>query len=165
MTGAIRSEQYNAMNKPTAKLKYLFEVKYADGEIYRQTPRDKSKIDPEKRSEFYDVLQEIEKGRTIQFFSLVGDGKTITVDLGTGLFYVNGVKLLLESEKLPVMPEKFDLIFYRQWTQQVNVEYKGKKIGPFEIVSEEPQQAFCEYFIGWKCEIKGKRYIQKMAVA
>lgn len=150
-------------------LKYLFEVKYADGEVYRQTPEDKSKIDPEKRSEFYDVLQEVEKGRTIRFFSLIeqgGNNNIVTVDLGTGIFYVNSLPVILESVKLPTMPDKFELIFYRQWTQSVNQDYKKNKEGILKFVGMTPQgEAFCEYFIGWKCKIANKEYIQKMGVA
>lgn len=144
--------------KPT--LKYLFEAEYEDKEVYKQTPDDKSLI-AEKKSQFYDVLN---SGKTIRRFSLVGEGNRITVDLRTGVFYINKLAVLLESEKLPGMPVKFELIFYRQWTQNVDIDYKVMKIGPIKITKESPREAYCEYFIGWKCEIAGKSYQQKIAV-
>lgn len=140
------------------KLKYLFLVEFTDGTIYEQTPDDKSKLDP-LRSEFYDVLQ---SGKVIRKFSLVGEGNKVTVDLQSGLFYINGLPVLLESEKLPARPEMFDLIFYRQWTKDQNVTY-AMKTG--EILNRQDAGSFCEYFIGWKCTLGKKEYIQKIAVA
>jgi hypothetical protein len=140
-------------------LKYLFFVEYTDGTIYQQTPEDKSKIDPEKRSEFYDVLH---SGKIIKRFSLIGDGNKVTVDLSTGLFYVNGLAVLLESDQLPTRPDLFDLIFYRQWTKDQNVTFSTKT---GQILNRKPAGSFCEYFIGWRCTIAGREYKQKLAVA
>src|SRR4051794_11407218 len=95
---------------------YLFFVEYADGTAFHQTPDDRSAIDPEKRSQFYDVLQ---SGQRIKRFSLVNKTNRITVDLTTGLFEINGLRVLLEGEKLPAIPERFDLIFYRQHTHDM----------------------------------------------
>src|SRR5258707_14004136 len=153
------------MNKP--KLKYLFVVEYTDGTTYHQTPEDKSKLDPDKRSEFYDVLQ---SGKTIKRFSLVEDtrlallgmGNKITVDLTTGLFEVNGLPILFESEQLPTKPKRFELVFYRQWTRDQNVTYDIKT---GNMVKREEAGVFCEYFIGWECVIKGKHYQQKLALS
>lgn len=169
MTGA-KTHRGIQSSSNMKNLKYLFEVRYADEEIYRQSPEDKSKIDPEKRSEFYDVLQEVEKGKTIRMFSLIEQDSDkpniLTVDLGTGLFYVNGVMVILESTKLPTIPDKFELVFYRQWTQSVNVDYKKSKEGVMKVIGNTPVgEAFCEYFIGWKCNIAGKEYVQKIGVA
>lgn len=140
------------------KLKYLFFAEFVDGTNFKQTPDDISSIDPEKRSQFYDLLQ---CGKTIRRFSLVGDGNTITVDLGNGIFYVNGLAVLLESEKLPCLPDKFTLIFYRQWTQNLNVTYDTTTK---EELKREPLTPLCEYYIGWQCLIKGKNFQQKMAI-
>jgi hypothetical protein len=139
-------------------LKYLFEAEFTDGTIYTQTADDVSNIDP-KRSQFYDVLH---TGKTIKRFSLVGEGNKLTVDLTTGFFEVNGLTVLLESTKLPGPPDKFDLVFYRQRTHDIDVTYE-KKTG--NVVETGGETEFCEYFIGWTCEIAGKHYIQKMAVA
>lgn len=146
------------MSEKSFILKYLFVAEFMDGSIKEQTPADVSKLDP-SRSEFYDVLH---AGKAIKRFSLVGEGNTITVDLVTGLFTINQLLVLLESEKLPLRPEKFDLIFYRQHTHSLNVEYELKTGIP---VSSEPAGHSCEYFIGWQCNINGKNYQQKIAVS
>lgn len=135
-------------------LKYLFHAKFVDGDEFIQSADDISNIDPEKRSQYYDLLQEVEKGRVIRLFSLVGEGHSFTVDLGTGLFYVDGIKILLESKKLPTLPDKFNLIFYRQRTQSVNVKHKADKAGKMKVISVKPTgDDFCEYFIGWHCRV------------
>lgn len=144
----ILNKKDNTMSEPV-QLKYLFVAQFDDGRVINQTPEDKSIIDPEKRSQFYDVLQHPAK---LEYFTLVGDGNVIKVDLRSGIFYVNGLAVLLESEKLPTIPDKFDLIFYRQHTHHFNLKHE-------EIDHN------IEYFIGWKCKIKGKTYQQKLAVA
>jgi len=150
----------------TENLKYLFEAQFTDNTIYKQTLDDKSNLDPKKRSAYYDVQEEVKKGKTIRMFSLKGDGNIISVDLGTGLFYINGLKVLLESEKLPQLPDKFTLIFYRQWTMSVNQDYRKTKEGLMKFVSQTPRgEKFCEYFIGWQCLVGKKNYQQKIAVS
>jgi len=140
-------------------LKYLFVAEFIDGSVIEQTPEDRSKLDPEKRSEFYDVLQ---SGKELRSFSLVGNGQKVTVDLITGLFEVNGLPILLESDKLPTLPEKFTLIFYRQHTHDYNATYDTKT---GEQIKREEAGHFIEYFIGWQCNIKGKNYQQKLAIS
>lgn len=147
-----------------SKLKYLFIAEFKDGSLLAQTPEDKSTLDPEKRSQFYDVL---ESGKELKRFTLVekkiiGKGNTITVDLENGIFYVNTLPVLLESEKLPGIPEKFELIFYRQHTHNMNVTFAENKK---DILDMESKEHYCEYFIGWKCNIKGKSYQQKIGVS
>lgn len=147
-------------------LKYLFKAKFGDDSEYYQTPDDKSELDP-KKSQFFDVL-EICKTKKLIEFSLMGWNiepyiPVISVNLQTGLFNISGVEVLLESQKLPTLPDKFELIFYRQWTQNLTVTYKVKTGEPQS--SEQNGEGFCEYFIGWKCEIAGKEYTQKLAVA
>jgi len=140
------------------KLKYLFTAEFTDGTSIRQSHSDISKIDPNK-SLFYDVLN---SGKTVRKFSLSYFFNKVTVDLLTGLFYVNGLPVLLEGDKLPGMPDKFELIYYRQWTRSMDVTYKLKT---GEIIDTKPTDSFCEYFIGWKCEIAGKSYQQKLGVS
>ena len=143
-------------------LKYLFIVHFADGTSYSQTPDDISKIDP-TRSEFYDVLQ---SGKAITRFSLVSTMDSpphvVSVDLITGLFEVNGFPILLEGDKLPTHPDKFELVYYRQHTHNINVTYKLKS---GEVTDNKEADHFCEYFIGWKCNISGRDYQQKLAVS
>ena len=149
-------------NKP--RLKYLFLAEFTDGTSIKQTSEDKSSLDPEKRSQYYDV---IESGKKIKTFSLIqknilGLGNVITVDLITGLFTINGLRVILEGDKLPTMPDEFKLIFYRQRTENIKVTYNLKDGG---VTDQEPIESFCEYFIGWQCTIAGKNYQQKIAVA
>lgn len=144
----------------TLQLKYLFVAVFEDGTIIRQTPDDRSSIDPEKRSQFYDVLQ---ANKRIVKFSLVGEGNKIGVDLITGIFNINGIDVLLESDKLPTIPEQFDLIFYRQRTEHFNITYDKPSQKVLSVAQNNDN--FCEYFIGWKCTINGKEYKQKLAVA
>lgn len=138
------------------KLKYLFIAEYEDGSTHEQTPEDKSKIEPDKRSEYFDVLQ---SGKKVIRFSLVGDGNRLTVDLLDGTFTLNGVRFLAESIKLPIKPE-FELLFYRQHTHDFNAQYQGEV-----QKSIKETDHFVEYFIGWKCNISGKEYAQKIALA
>jgi hypothetical protein len=143
-------------------MRYLFVAELTDGTFFKQTPEDKSLTDP-KRNCYYDLLQLLEKeNKTIRRFSLVGEGNIITVDLGNGLFYVNGLALLLESDKLPTLPARFDLIWYHQVTQSVNVTVNNKSKN---IVAMNNKSEFREYFIGWRCNINGRVYQQKIAVS
>jgi len=143
-------------------LKWLFRVQFADGSTYNQTPNDKSVIDP-KRSEYYDMMEAEKRGKKIRYFSLfeVGTTNIVSVDLGTGLFFVNKLPVLLESQKLPKLPEKFNLIFYHQVDQNQTMTIQ-KSTGK---VLKTEQSTHREYFIGWECEIAGKKYIQKLAVS
>ena len=142
---------------------YLFVAELTDGSFFEQTQDDVSKLDP-KRNCYYDLLQKLEKTPDLRIrrFSLVGQNNTITVDLGTGIFYVNGLAILAESEKLPTLPDKFDLIWYIQVTQNLNVTLNNKTQ---KIVSVHDQNEYREYFIGWQCNIAGKNYQQKIAVS
>lgn len=141
-------------------LKYLFVAEFTDGTKIEQNPDDKSKLGG--RNCYSDVLYWLREGKRLRRFSLVGDNNIIFVDLYTGIFNVNGLDLLLESEKLPALPDHFDLLWFHQVTRNQNVTYE-KKTG--EIVKKEDLPEFREYFIGWECEINGKSYKQKLAVA
>lgn len=140
-------------------LKYLFIAEFIDGSAIEQTLEDKSSIDPEKRSQFYDVLQ---SGKRIHRFSLVGEGNKLTVDLLTGFFEVNGLRVMLEGDKLPTLPDRFDLIFYRQHTHDTAATFSLKTKN---LISQEETDHYIEYFIGWQCNIAGKNYQQKLAVS
>lgn len=159
----------NHKNSPNAigrsntmpKLNYLFIAEYIDGTLFKQTPEDISTIDP-LRNCYYDVLQ---SGKKIRRFSVVGKGNQITVDLGNGVFYVNGLPVLLESEKLPCLPDKFELIWFHRVNQSINITGEVQEDLSIKETKREPQPEHREYFIGWKCNIKGKSYQQKIGVA
>ncbi len=128
---------------------YLFKADFTDGTTYEQTPDDTSQLDPEKRSQFYDVLQ---SNKTVKKFSLTGNNHTISVDLQDGHFEVDTFPIHLESDQLPTPPEKYELIFYRQHSHEFNTDSSrelGHKV---------------EYFLGWQCTINNKNYQQKMAI-
>lgn len=96
----------------TIPLKYLFTATFADGSMIVQTPEDKSLIDPEKRSQFYDVLQMAERQQLISFV-LKGEGREYGVDLRDGHFEIDGVAFRMhEDDTLG----GFKLIFFRQHT-------------------------------------------------
>lgn len=156
------------MPKPT--LTYLFEAEYKDGHIYSQHPDDFSlKFPPtideagemQGRSAGADIQEDLDND-LISRVSLVGRGNKITVDLTTGLFEINGLQVILESNKLPILPDRFVLVRYYQVTQVQHVTYKnsdGTK------VSESYEPEFREYFLGWKCTINGRVYEEKIAVS
>jgi hypothetical protein len=157
------------MQKPT--LTYFFEAEYYDGRIYKQNQEDASVKYPPVRDEnghlqgkscMSDIQEDVDNF-LIKRFTLVGKGNKITVNLDTGLFEVNGLQVLLESTKLPALPEHFRLRYYRQVTVDQNITY-DKGNGEIQKV-EQAGEAFLEYFIGWECEIAGKQYEQKIAVA
>lgn len=162
------------MGKPT--LKYLFKVQYTDGTEYEQNPEDHSVKFPPVQDEngnfqgkscMADVFSDIEEGKVIRLFSLVGEGNTVTVDLITGIFHVNGLPILVESDKLPTLPEAFNLVYYRQRTENVSLDFEANKKGKYRVVGATPllEESFCEYFLGWQCNISGKNYQQKIAVS
>lgn len=156
------------MLKP--KLTYLFEAEYFDGHIYKQNPQDHSVNFPpvkddngewQGKSCFTDIAQDVEN-HLIKRFSLVRDNNRVSVNLENGLFTINGLQVLLEEEKLPIIPEHFTLIYYRQVSVHQNVTYA---LDTGDILGREDAGHFLEYFIGWKCTISGREYKQKLAVA
>lgn len=152
------NQKPNTIEVNIMTLQYLFIAEFEDGSTFEQTPQDKSTIDPDRNC-YYDVLQ---SGKNIIKFSLIGKGNTFSVNLKTGLFTINGVEVILESEKLPTLPEKFNLIWYHQVTRDLNVTYELKS-GAIQETKELPE--FREYFIGWECEIAGIPYKQKLGIA
>lgn len=155
-------------------LKYLFEAEFLDGGIYRQNPEDHSKKNPpikdaegnyQGKSAFSDIREEVEK-YSLKKFSLIEAGKeVVSVNLVTGIFTVMGVDILVESEKIPTMPEKFKLIYYRQWTRSMTVDVQVQEDMSIKQTGQKEEEPFCEFFIGWECEVQGKKYTQKLAVA
>ncbi len=143
------------------RLKYLFIAEFVGGKVIKQNPQDKPQ-NPQGKNCFSDVLEALQNGEKLKKFSVGNSEQRVTVDLLTGIFYHNDFPLLLESEKLPTFPESFDLIWYHQITRDKNITY-NIKTGAI-VKTEEPPE-FREYFIGWKCNINGKSYQQKLAIA
>lgn len=130
-------------------LKYLFIATFADGSTIVQQPEDKSTIDPEKRSQFYDVLQYAEKSPIVRFELKSEDGgpaRTFAVDLRDGHFEVNGQAMRMhESDEAG-----FELIFFRQHTHDFLVSRTENKETRHKIV----------YRMGWK--IAGNQNYQRV---
>ena len=132
------------------KLKFLFKAELSDGSIFEQNPEDKSAIDPEKRSAFFDLL-ELTKTLDIVRFSIYDGVDTYLVDLTDGHFEVNGMKFIARSEQLPEDFPKFRIVFFRQHQHTFNVGY--------DELSHN-----VTYFIGWQTTINGKNYQQTIGV-
>lgn len=123
-------------------LKYLFTATYNDGSTYIQTQEDKSILEPEKRSSFFDVDHE-----RLVSFTLTGEGHTYSVNLHDGHFEVDGVPFYFHEEYL----RGFKLIFWRTHTHTHN---QGSGAETHDIV----------YKIGWQCLVNGKNYQQIMLI-
>lgn len=127
-------------------LKYLFEATFKDnGSSYKQTQADKSRLDPKKRSAFYDIVQVINQVKTFKLIkdSIFPNKDTYEVNLETGEFIINGKTLevgwsSLEQNPPHVPIPPLELIYFRQVKQHVNIA-KQERIGQ-EV----------RYFFGWK---------------
>ena len=123
-------------------LKYLFNVLYKDGTVYSQNVDDISVTDP-KRSCFYDVRVE-----DVMVFELIGENKSVAVDLREGVFEVNGVEFLAHEDSDLT---NFRLIFFRKHRHHFNVALEEKK---HEIW----------YRIGWQANDKDGKNVQRVLV-
>lgn len=136
------------------RLKYLFSVEYTDGTTYQQTPEDISKLEPNTRSEYFDVIN---SGKKVKTFTLKEQSllrpKWLSVDLTTGEFtHSKNVEPMFEGDPVPHSDSKFELIFYRQ--HQHDVDTQSNKETDHRIT----------YFLGWQTNIEGKNYKQIMGV-
>ena len=135
------------MNSP---LKYLFTATFADGSVIRQTPEDRSVIDPEKRSQFYDVMQQSEE-RALVAFALSGGGHEYVVNLIDGHFEVDGVPFKIHSEPL----SDFRIIFFRDHTHNIAIG---------ATVSKELNHTV-SYRLGWQCTVNNVNHQRVMTIA
>jgi len=142
------------------KLKYLFKALFIDGEIFSQTIDDVSKIDPQ-RSQFYDLLQKNKPMRSFGIFSVDGE-LSLVVDLIDGHFQLNRVAIM--PEVLPPGPIPLKLIFFRQHQHDMNVSYKVNDQLKADVENVEPTAHRCTYYIGWECELLGKKYKQVLGL-
>lgn len=119
----------------TKPLKYLFTAIYADGSTIVQTADDKSLIEPEKRSQFYDVLKLAEQKQLVAF-ALKGAEHEYGVDLRDGHFEIDGVSFRMHETEV----YGFELIFFRQHTHSFNQTREKDTEVSHEVV----------YRMGWK---------------
>lgn len=136
-------------------LKYLFHVVYRDGTTYTQNEEDKSIIDPDKRSCFFDVKQE-----DVKTFTLTSNDHTYSVDLDDGHFEIDGVRIELNPEGKLLLKD-LRLIFWRNRTHLMNVTYENKS---GEVVGSEELALLTRYRLGWQTTIDGKNYQEVMQV-
>lgn len=116
-------------------LKYLFTATFADGTTIEQTPEDRSAIDPEKRSQFFDVLERSKSVKLVAFV-LKGEGREYGVDLRDGHFEIDGVPFVMHEAPIPA----FELIFFRRHTHTFHQGREKNTELAHDVV----------YRIGWK---------------
>ena len=131
-------------NKTGKGLKYLFAAEFADGTILEQTSADVSKIDP-IRSEFFDVLQ---FPHPLVKFALNGPETFASVDLRSGEFNVNGVRLFVDEGERAIEAKPLQVVFFRRHQEFVQVGKEGV---------EGQRSAPVRYFIGWQSTGKNPR--------
>lgn len=110
------------------KLKYLFTAEFANGDLIDQNEDDKSTIDPEKRSAFFDILEREKSGKPedklIGFHLQNQETKDeVSVNLINGDFIIKGVPFYVHDKRLDEPPLKdFRLIYFRKHTHNINQE-------------------------------------------
>ena len=134
----------------TKPLKYLFTATFADGTQIVQSPDDKSELEPERRSQFYDVLKLAEQKQLIAF-ALKGEGHEYGVDLRDGHFEIDGMSFRMHETEV----YGFRVIFFRQHTHSFNVDAEKNEELSHEIV----------YQLGWQCTVDGKNYQRIMQIS
>lgn len=155
-------------------LKYIFTAVYSNGATYLQNQEDKSILEPEKRSCFFDV----EHDRLVAFV-LTGNGHEYLVDLRDGHFEIDGVEFnhysVPDQEIDPMQVNagqkpklgKFKLVYFRPTVQKMNADVRINKHGIPEMgnpkITGEVQRNYC---IGWQAkDIKtGKNYQQVIQI-
>lgn len=114
----------------TERLKYLFEVVYTDGTVYKQSPEDESVLHPSKSS-FYDVDVD-----NVEIFTLRGPGNEFySVRFPSGEFQMNSDKWINQCNLGTSTTKK--LVYYRR----VTVDFQeGTTKAEKKIV----------FYLGWK---------------
>jgi hypothetical protein len=130
-------------------LKYRFIAHFTDGTTFEQNPDDVSLLDP-KRSSFYDLQQEL-SAKTLHSFTIFNDEHTYAVDLLDGHFEIDGLAIWASPKDLPAIPDRFELIYYRQHTHAFGLDG----------VEQTHDIRFC---FGWKCNLSGRSYQQTIGV-
>lgn len=135
-------------------LKYLFTATFEDGSQIRQTLEDRSELEPEKRSAFYDVLKRAETTPLVSFALTEHErpGTTFSVDLRDGHFEHNGVAFdvsdgLDSNEKGTISAWSHrQIVFWRRHTHEVRVA-DGAELNHS-----------IRYDLGWQANVGGKNY-------
>jgi hypothetical protein len=138
-------------------LEYTFIAECVNGSIIKQTPDDKSFLDP-TRSAHYDLRMNL----PLKTFTLVGKGNTFCVDFTDLAIVING-KRHYNPKKLPA-GAKISLIYWRnviQISENTLVTEKGLLSGIKKRFYFAKHKATIpkEYTIGWEAhdQFTGKK--------
>lgn len=140
------------MRNDTEALKYLFEATFKDETVIRQTPDDRSSLEPGK-SAFYDVLEH-EKVSPLTRFELVGEGHRYAVCFPDGHFETDGLPFKMHEEELSLAGLR--LIYFRNHTRHFAAgvgPQAGGQVG-HELV----------YRIGWQYTMRSTNYQRVMEI-
>ena len=139
-------------------LKYLFTAEFANGDLFDQNEEDKSLIDPDKRSSFFDVMERVKTGKPedklIGFHLVDPINKTqLSVNLINGLFYLDGFPMNVSDEynhlELGELTD-YTVIYFRKHREHINRE-TGK------IIASE-----LTFRMGWKAKDKNGNVVQRV---
>lgn len=126
-------------------LSYLFDCRFSDGSILKQTQEDSSRSIAGKNA-FYDVITRLSE---VERFSLIGNGKTYTVDLTDGHFECNEVPFVISTD-LPEGPHDYRLIYFHRHRHMTS--------------SGAPNSESVSFHLGWQTTINGKNFQQIIAI-
>lgn len=106
----VSSSEGEKISLSSIKLKYLFEVVYKDGTVFRQTKEDVSMTDP-KRSAYFDINQD-EVATFALYHNRIFGGQVILVNLIDGHFEIDGKVFFCHDKDLVLT--NFRLIYFRR---------------------------------------------------
>lgn len=139
-------------------LKYLFTAEFANGNLFDQNPEDRSTIEPEKKSAFFDVMERIRSGKPddkLIGFHLVDpiSKNQLSVNLINGLFYFNGFPFNVADEynhlELGELTD-YEVIYFRKTRQHINSE-------TLKVIRTE-----LTFRLGWKAKDKEGKVVQRV---
>lgn len=136
-------------------MKYIFRAHYKDGTFYQQNLEDKSIIDPERRSCFYDINHD-----KLNYFELFNDleEKTYIVNLINGEIII---KIKDQIMRIPPPKEKlnnFRIIYFRRKEIGINYFFENER---GEVSSEK----VLYYILGWQANTENgenKQFIMEI---
>lgn len=133
------------------QLTHLFTATFENGSVIVQDEDDRSMLEPEKRSTFYDVQEKAKDSKLVSFV-LSGPSHTYRVDLQDGHFEVNGVPFLMHDSEA----KDFRIIFYRTHTHTFS-----QTIGQLPVEKTHT----IAYRIGWQCELTGREHQRILGIS
>lgn len=151
------------MQSNAVPLKYLFTATFADGSEIVQTPEDRSELEPEKRSQFYDVLERAKQVAMTRFELREAEGaRRFAVDLRDGAFEAGGERFFIHDDHTELVNKKtvsiplsnFRIVFFRTHKHSFNVGVHTQEEISHEIV----------YRFGWQATVNGVNYQRVMQI-